>query len=300
MNPLCGFIHFNKGYFMLTIQSLFPKIDLTMHSYEDDFCFFGESDHKIYFISKLDTTIIIYDNICSKLLTFIDEILVDKRRRFRKLEPIIQEKDLEFLQKAYKNDCCTHFGKDISKKIRHFMKYVRSYDLRIFDMPSVHNDTKFIFINDEIDKIQYKAIVRDNEIYFNNPKKEHSIIHSLFINKFKFRGYDEYTSPDGKVINIFQTYSRIIEAYYCPQQRCYLIDGKRDIQDYDFDGSSIFFKRIENVDYDETFIFNFIFETEIINEPLESFLNKLAELSIINVNEKLTMDHINMYEMVMI
>lgn len=287
---------------MLTIQSLFPKLDLTIHSYEDEFCFFGESDNKIYFISKLDTTTIIYDNIYSNLLTFIDDILVDKRRRFRKLEPIIQEKDLVFLLKAYKNDCCTYFGKDISKKVRHFMKYVRSYDLRIFDVPSIHNDTKFILIEDEVDKIQYKAIVRDNEIYFNNPKKEHSIRHSLFINKFKFCRYDEYTSPDGKVINMFQTYSRVIESYYCPVQRCYLIDGKRGIQDYDFDfdGSSSFFKKIEKVDYDETFIFNFIFETEIINEPLESFLNKLVELSILGFDEKLTMDHINMYEMVMI
>lgn len=100
--PTLWVYYFHEGYYMLTLESLFPILNLTTPSHDDEFCLFGESDNKVYFVSKLDTTIIIYDNLNVNLLTFIDNVLVDKRRLLRKSDTIVKQKDLEFLPRFCK------------------------------------------------------------------------------------------------------------------------------------------------------------------------------------------------------
>jgi len=282
---------------MLTLQSLFPKLDFTKPYYDDENCFIGISDYKYYFVSKLNSTILIYAQ--SKILTFIDNVLVDKRRLSCR-EDKNKTNETDFLKEAYKHDCCTHLNKDISKKIRYFMRYANSYDIRIFDTVSIYNDTKFLLIIDESDKIPYHAIVRNNNIYFNNPKKDLPLRHSLLINNFYLRDYGEYTSPSGEIINIFQSQSRLIESHYYPDHKHYIIDGLTVTGDYDLKKSSHFYKKINVLGYDEEFIFNFVFENEIIHEPIEKFLETLLDMSILQADEQLTLEHIYLYEMAMI
>lgn len=52
--------------------------------------------------------------------------------------------------------------------------------------------------------------------------------------------------------------------------------------------------------YDENYIFNTIFESELIFEPTRAFINSLLELSIVDENMPITIEDVKIYEMTVI
>lgn len=334
---------------MLTFASLYPKIDLTDTFYDDESCKIGINANNSYLISKLNSTVIVYDATHSKIMTFIDSILVDKLRysslkrlyevsdsgksqlsasRIRfvlenannvnaKYEPSLAEtyhNEISILKNAYKNDCCTHLSSDISWQIKHFMKYATTYDIRISDANTVRGVTKNLILIDEVTEVIHHAIVRDGKLYFNNTQKENISRISFIKNNFNFYEYGHYEANDGEIINLFRTRLRLIESHYNPKSQQYTIDIKQGLTDgftmQEMMDKSIAYEPTSEVindkvchltmkqsTYDEDFIFNFVFERDIIFEPRQSFIDNLVELSIIDKNTTITPEAVNIYEM---
>ena len=321
---------------MLTFASLYPKINLNEFFYEDESFRIGVNGHHYYLISKLDTTIIVYvKSNPQKIMTFIDLILVDKLRcsstqrlyqelgdttgsgktrltaaelRFRLENPTIQSNhvpsleevhsyEIERLKKAYKHDCCTHFNSAISWQIKHFMKYVNLYSLRILNSTSVHQSDKKLAIVDEDNELIYKAIIREELLYFTNLVKYRPVKESFVKKYFELSEYEHYESTTDVVIDIFKSNFFSIESRYNPVTKDYVIYfSQYEIVD-DLVTTAIFERTIASDVYDVNFIFNFIFETKFIRYPRQEFTGMLQDLSILEYGEVLTLEHVNIYEM---
>lgn len=338
---------------MLAFTSMYPRIDLNESFYEDDNYRIGTSENNYYLFSKLNTTVLVYEKHPEKIMTFIDGFLVDKIRYspLKRLYSSLGEgngsivlasrikfileninnvkaeyvpspeetyhKEIKLLKNAYENDCCTHLNSDISWQIKHFMKYAKSYDIRIYDEMSIGGMTKSIILIDEGEDVIYKAIVRDGKLYFTNPKREKSLRESFVKDNFNFYDYGYYEATDGVIINLFRTRLRLIESHYNPKSQQYTINVKhgftngRTMQEM-IDEEIINELIDENVNqmvtqskinqavYDENYIFNTVFENEIIYEPTQDFINNLVSLSIIDVNTPFTIEDVKTYEMVVI
>lgn len=334
---------------MLTFASLYPKIDLNDTFYDDESCRIGINENNSYLISKLDSTVIVYDKTNSKIMTFIDSILVDKLRysslkrlydvsgsgtshllssriRFMlentnditaKYEPSLAEtyhNEISILKNAYKNDCCTHLSSAISWQIKHLMKYSTTYDIRISDETTVRGVAKNLILIDEGTEVIHHAIVRDGKLYFNNTKKENISRISFIKNNFNLYEYGHYEANDGEIINLFRSRLRLIESHYNPKSQQYTIDIKQGLTDgstmrelmdksvmfehiNEFVNDKVCHLKMKQSIYDENFIFNFVFERDIIFEPRQSFIDNLVELSIIDEGSTITPEAVNTYEM---
>lgn len=324
---------------MLTLSSWYPKIDLNESFYEDDSCRIGVNGQNYYLISKLDKTIIVYERSHpQKIRTFIDLVSVDSLRynsfkrlynelgessgagrssltaaeiRFRLENPTVRfeedqslektnYREIDILKKAYKNDCCTHLSSDISLQIKRFMKYVNLYEIRIVDSNCVNDSGKILIIIDEINELVYKAIIRDNILYFTNLIKEKPTKESFVKKYFQLSDYKHYESPSDVVIDIFKSDKLLIESRYDPRIKAYSIYCHRTLSDGDTLTTSVEQKTISEYEYDVNFIFNFVFESEFMCYPKEDFIERLRELSILAENERVTLEHVKIYEMTII
>lgn len=324
---------------MLTLSSWYPKIDINESFYEDDSCRIGVNGQNYYLISKLDKTIIVYERSPpQKTRTFIDLVSVDSLRynsfkrayhelgessgagrssltaaeiRFRLENPSVQAEyvpslaemhrhEIEILKKAYKNDCCTHFSSDISFQIKHFMKHTDMYEIRILDSKGIHNVEKMFAIIDEKNELVYRAIIRDNILYFTNLIKEKPTKESFVKKYFQLSDYEHYESPSDVFIDIFKSDKLFIESRYDPIIKSYSIYYHRTISDGDTLTTSVEQKTISENEYDVNFIFNFVFESEFMCYPEEDFVERLRDLSILAENERVTLEHVKVYEMTII
>lgn len=341
---------------MLAFTSMYPRIDLNESFHEDDNCRIGTSENKYYLVSKLNTTVLVYEKHPEKIMTFIDGFLVDKLRysslkrlyaslgetngsgttimlasRIKfileninnadaKYVPSPEEtyhKEIKLLKNAYTNDCCTHLTSDISWQIKHFMKYSKSYEIRIYDEMLIDGMTKSIILIDESEDVIYKAIVRDGKLYFTNPKREKSLRESFIKDNFNFYDYGYYEATDGEIINLFRTRLRLIESHYNPKSQQYTIKVKhgftngrtmREMIDKEIIkelidenvNQMVTESKINQAVYDENYIFNTVFENELIFEPTQAFINSLVSLSIIDDNTPLTVEDVKIYEMTVI
>lgn len=341
---------------MLAFTSMYPRIDLNESFYEDDDYRIGMSENKYYLVSKLNTTVLVYEKHPEKIMTFIDGALVDKLRysSLKRLYASLGEtngsgtskmlasrikfileninnanaeyvpspaetyhNEIELLKNAYKNDCCTHLTSDISWQIKHFMKYAKSYDIRIYDEMSVHGMTKFLILIDEGEDVIYKAIIRDGKLYFTNHKREKTLRELFVKDNFNFYDYGYYESTDGEIINLFRSRLRLIESHYNPKSQQYTINVKhgftngrtmREMIDKEIINElldenvnqMVTHSTINQAVYDENYIFNTIFESELIFEPTRAFINNLLELSIVDENMPITIEDVKIYEMTVI
>lgn len=324
---------------MLTLSSWYPKIDLNESFYEDDSCQIGVNGQNYYLISKLDKTIIVYERSHpQKTRTFIDLVSVDSLRynsfkrlynelgensgsgrsrftaaeiRFRLENPTVQAEyvpsltemhrhEIDILKKAYQNDCCTHLSSDISWQIKLFMKYVHLYEIRIVDSKCVNDSGKMLIIIDENNELVYRAIIRDNILYFTNLIKEKPTQESFVKKYFQLSDYEHYESLSDVIIDIFKSDKLFIESRYDPIKKAYSIYCHRTISDGDTLTTSVEQKIISEHEYDVNFIFNFVFDSEFLCYPKEDFIERLRELSILAENERVTLEHIKVYEMTII
>lgn len=325
---------------MLTFSSLYPKIDINDTFYEDVDCRIGVNTNHSYLISKLDSTIIVFDKTYSKIMTFIDLILVDKLRynslkrlyseigedngsgssktpasqiRFS-LENIgsvvnatyhpsleeIHRSDIELLKIAYKNDCCTHLSSDISWQIKHFMKYIRTYDVRIHEALFSDGLKNYLIIVDEDHEIIYESILHNGILYFSDPKREKPLKYRLVDINFNSFTYKYYVSLSGNILHSLVFGNVSMEVYYDILLKEYTINYKQETIDEDNVNFITVPKKLVQSEYNEDFIFDFIFENYIINFPRYSFIEKLVELSILEENSPLTFEHVTTYEMMLI
>jgi len=324
---------------MLTLSSWYPKIDLNESFYEDDSCRIGVNGQNYYLVSKLDTTIIVYERSHpQKTRTFIDLVSVDSLRynsfkrlynelvensgsgrsrltaaeiRFRLENPTLRFEDdtslenihcreIDILKKAYQNDCYTHLNSDISWQIKHFMKYVDLYEIRIIDSKCINDLGKMLIIIDEKNELIYRAIIRDNILYFTNLIKEKPTKESFVKKYFQLSDYEHYESLSDVIIDIFKSDKLFIESRYDPIIKAYSIYCHRTISDGDTLTTSVEQKTINEQEYDVNFIFNFIFDSEFLCYPKEDFIERLRELSILGENECVTLEHVKVYEMTVI
>lgn len=321
---------------MLTFASLYPKINLNEFFYEDETCRIGVNGHHYYLISKLDSTIIVYvKSNPQKIMTFIDLILVDKLRcspmerlyqslgdidghgksqlpaaviRFLLENPTVKidrepsleqvhHYEIERLKRSYKHDCCTHFNSNISWQIKHFMKYVNLYSIRILNYNSIHQSDKKLAIVDEVNDLIYKAIIRDELLYFTNLVKAKPLKESFVGKYFELSEHSHYESATDQVIDIFQSNLFSVESHYNPITKEYLICSIRYEVVDDSVTTIISEQTIAGDVYDVNFIFNFIFETTFIHQPRQEFIGMLQDLAILEYGETLTLEHVNIYEM---
>lgn len=338
---------------MLAFASMYPRIDLNESFYDNDNCRIGVSENKFYLVSKLNTTVLVFEKNPDKIMTFIDGFLVDKIRysslnrlyetsgsgmthlpvsRIKfildninnvtaKYDPSLEEtyyNEIIILKNAYKNDCCTHLSSDISWQIKHFMKYSKSYNIRILDEIVVDGVTKSLMIIDEDSQAIHYAIIRNGKLYFSSATREKPLRISFITNNFNFYEYGHFESTDGEIINLFRSQLRLIESHYNPKSYQYTIDvkhgltnghtmremidnsGIKEVTNDESVNEKVTHSTINQAIYDENYIFNIIFETEIIFEPTQSFIDSLVELSIIDENIPITPEDVNIYEMTII
>lgn len=325
---------------MLTFSSLYPKINLNESFYEDDDCRIGMNAQNYYLISKVDNTIILFDQSHpQKIMTFIDLILVDKLRynSFKKLyheigdttgsgKSTLQASHIRFLleggiaqaefvenfadkhrgeikllKKYYQNDCCTHLSVSVSRQIKQFMKYSKFYDIRI----KISNDfgmmTQQLIIIDEDTESIYWAIVHDDVVYFTSLPRYQHIRENIAKNKFRLSYYYHYTSVSGCFIDLFKSPNLIMKSYYDPILKTYTIDGFRKKDDDELNEIVSVHQEISRQEtYSIDFIFDFIFENELVHYPSNDFIKILRDMSILEEDGKIQIEHVKTYEMAII
>lgn len=297
---------------MTTLNTLYPVIDLAHQIvYENERSFLAETGELIYLINKSDNAVIVMD--CKSQLNhmvisiFKENVLVnsfDVRHLFITQgtgytpEGIQEERwkmYIDFLEPYYLNDCALHLGVDINDQINHFMKHVAYYKVHLHFL---HEHGKKVLntieIEDNVYNFTYKAIVRDNLVYFTEMFNDDPEREEFVKSKFNLQDYTHYESAGGYVIDSFAGDWFIAETHYDPYLQLYQYKTVR------YENSTVF-KDMELIkdhqEYDVNFIFNFIYNHVIIHYPKYSFLEKLVELSILSEDEKLTHEHMKIYDM---
>jgi hypothetical protein len=325
---------------MLTLSSWYPNIDLNESFYEDDSCRIGMNGQNYYLISKLDKTIIVYEKSHpQKIRTFIDLVSVDSLRcnSFKKLyhelgdtngsgKSTLQASHIRFLleggiaqaefvenfadqhrgeikllKKYYENDCCTHLSVSVSQQIKQFMKYSKFYDIRI----KISNDfgmmTQQLIIIDEDTESIYWAIVHDDVVYFTSLPRYQPIRENIAKNQFRLSYYYHYTSVSGCFIDLFKSPNLIMKSYYDPILKTYTIDGFRKKDDDELNEFVSVYQEISRKEtYSIDFIFDFIFENELVHYPSNDFIKTLRDMSILGEDEMMRVEHVKTYEMAII
>ena len=297
---------------MTTLNTLYPVIDIAHQIvYENERSFLAETGELIYLINKSDNAVIVMD--CKSQLNhmvisiFKETVLVnsfDVRHLFITQgtgytpEGIKEERwkmYIDFLESYYLNDCAIHLGVDINDQINHFMKHVAYYKVRLnFLQEHGKKVLNTIEIEDNVYNFTYKAIVRDNLVYFTEMFNDDPEREEFVKSKFNLQDYTHYESAGGYVIDSFAGDWFVAETHYDPYLQLYQYKTVR------YENSTVF-KEMELIkdhqEYDLNFIFNFIYNHVIIYYPKYSFLEKLVELSILSDGERLTHEHMKLYDM---
>lgn len=297
---------------MTTLKEIYPKIDFNHQIvYKNDCSFLGEIDSIIYLINKSDNAVIVMN--CDKdpthmgISIFKDNILVNsfnvkhlfisKNTRYTP-EGIDKERwqmYVEFLESYYRNDCAIHLGTNINDQINNYMKNVAYYKVHInFVEEHGQKILATIEIVDKVYNFNYKAIVRDGLVYFTMMFNDDPDREEFVKSKFNLQEYIHYESSGGYVIDSFSGDLFIAETHYEPYLKLYQYKTVR------YDNSTVLKEMDiikEQQEYDVNFIFDFIYNSVIIYHPKYSFIEKLVELSILTDGERLTPEHMKIYDM---
>lgn len=296
---------------MATLNELYPNIDLSQTVYENEVSFLGACGLIRYLISKLDDSIIVLDmekdHIHNTILVFSNNILVNTFKikhlfittsTSTDINESLRSRDqyiAEFLQLYYLNDCFIHLGSLVNDQINYYMKSTLYYKVNLYICEERGKKVlNYIEIEDNVYNYTYKAIVRDGLVYFtmmfnDDPEKK-----DFVTTKFNLRDYNHYESVGGYVIDTFSGDYYIVESHYDPYAHQYKITSAcYETQKVNKDMEVV----EQESGYDLDFIFNFVYNKVIMNYPKYSFLEKLVEMSILSEGEKLTHEHMNIYDM---
>lgn len=200
---------------MTTLNTLYPVIDIAHQIvYENERSFLAETGELIYLINKSDNAVVVMD--CKSQLNhmvisiFKETALVnsfDVRHLFITQgtgytpEGIKEERwkmYIDFLETYYLNDCAIHLGVDINDQINHFMKHVAYYKVRLnFLQEHGKKVLNTIEIEDNVYNFTYKAIVRDNLVYFTEMFNDDPEREEFVKSKFNLQDYTHYESAGG-------------------------------------------------------------------------------------------------------
>lgn len=296
---------------MTTLKDLYPMLDVKQHIvYSTERSLLGKSGELIYLINKSDNAIIVMDTNRSNNLgvtVFKDNVLVnsfDVRHLFisqsasyttEGIQRDIWKMYVEFLEPYYLHDCAIHLGTDINDQVNQYMKSVAHYNVRLkFLQEHGQQVLSTIEIEDKVYNFTYQAIVRDRLVYFTMMFNDDPDREAFVKSKFNLQEYTHYESAGGYVIDTFAGDWFIAETHYDPYLQLYQYKTIR------YDNSTVF-KDIDLIkdhqEYDVNFIFNFIYNSLIIYHPKYSFVEKLVELCILTDGEKLTHEHMKLYDM---
>lgn len=296
---------------MTTLNELYPTIDLNHQIvYRTDRSLLGKTGDIIYLINKSDNAVIVMDSKRPNnmgITVFNDNVLVnsfDVKHLFisqsTSYTPEGIERDrwkmyIDFLEPYYLNDCAIHLGTAINDQVNHYMKSVAHFNVRLnFLQEHGQKILNTIEIEDKVYNFTYKAIVRDGLVYFTMMFNDDPDREEFVRSKFNLQEYTHYESAGGYIIDSFAGDWFIAETHYDPYLHLYQYKTAR------YENSTVL-KEIdllkEHQEYDVNFIFNFIYNSVIIYHPKYSFLEKLVELSILTDGEKLTHEHMKIYDM---
>jgi hypothetical protein len=299
-----------------TLSSLFPDIDLGYITYENNKSLFAQTDNYCYLINKSDNVVIVYDkNVTGRdkiVFIFMDNHLVDtiKSRRLFVCDNISYDPDVieqerqkmfvEFLEEIYKHSCHIHLGQNVNSQIQEFMKSVEFFEVSLHFLNEYGaNVLSYISIEDKVYNFIYYAIVRDGLVYFTmmfneDPKNQ------IFVQEnFKLNSYQHYESSSGYIIDTFFGENFFGEVHYDPYFKKYTLNLKY-LDAANFSVIECHQVLEHHTEYDVNFIFDFVYNNIIINDPRYNFIQKLIDMSILQDNETLNKEHMKLYEMALI
>lgn len=297
---------------MTTIKELYPHINLEHFAYETERSFMGYCDRIYYLVNKSDEAVIVMDTKKDPayVLVFIfeQETLVNTFRHKNLFMTHSAQDDVEgernqglttLMESYYSNDCFIHLGSAINDQVNQFMKSVNCFKVKLHFLHEYGKQVlDFIEIEDRVYDYVYKAIVRDGLVYFtmmfnDDPEKEEFVN-----NKFSLNVYNHYEAAGGYVIDVFMGDYFRVTAHYDFYEEQYTVDIVR----YDEDSKVKKYREIlkNHEEYDVNFIYNFVYEAVVLHYPKYTFVKELVEMSIISEDEKLTPEHMKIYDMAVI
>lgn len=297
---------------MTTFKELYPQINLEQIAYETEHSAMGYSDRLYYLVNKKNDAIIVMDtskdSFYLTVFVFEQETLVNTFKHKHLFMTHSAQDDVEgernqalttLMESYYNNDCYIHLGEAINDQVNKFMKSVNCFKVKLHFLNEYGKQVlDFIEIEDHVYDYVYKAVVRDGLVYFTMMFNDDPEQEEFVNNKFNLNVYNHYEAAGGFVIDLFSGDYFKVTAHYDFYEEQYTVDIIR------YDQSSKIKKYREilknHEQYDVNFIYNFVYETVVLNYPKYTFMQELIEMSILNEDEQLTSEHMKIYDMAVI
>lgn len=200
-----------------------------------------------------------------------------------------------------------HFEKEIVEQVfAYCKKHIKNDNYSI----TVHNDKAiypyYQYIVEITDlnypNLKYKAIVRNGIVYFTWTFEDESKYDNFFLKNFNIHSIDRFHYDDD-IITTFMTMEGCIDIHYKASLKEYdiMVGNYNDLLDDNILKTTKWGDRIIiRQNYDIDFVARKALELVIINDPKDNFINMLKEMELIDHKDKLTVDIVDLYQMVTI